>query len=130
MRDVTVKLWRRYLRFFGPNVESDVQHEVRFHMEMRIRDYQSRGMTRAEAERAAAERFGDRSNVESQLTQHDASQLRRARRRQWFDHACSDARFALRGFRRTPGFFVTAVIILAIGIGASVAMFGQPRQAE
>ena len=60
--------WRRYLRFFGQNIEADVQDEVRFHMEMRIRDYESLGMTRAEAERAAAERFGDRSNVEAQLT--------------------------------------------------------------
>lgn len=34
-----------------------------------------------------------------------------------------DAQLALRGFRRTPGFFATAVIILGIGIGASVAMF-------
>ena len=35
----------------------------------------------------------------------------------------SDALLALRGFRRTPGFFATAVIILGIGIGASAAMF-------
>ena len=35
----------------------------------------------------------------------------------------ADARLALRGFRRTPGFFVTAALILGIGIGASVAMF-------
>jgi predicted permease len=41
----------------------------------------------------------------------------------WLDHVRSDARLALRGFRRTPGFFVTAVIILGTGIGASVAMF-------
>jgi predicted permease len=34
-----------------------------------------------------------------------------------------DVRFALRGFRRTPGFFATAVAILALGIGMSVAMF-------
>jgi predicted permease len=38
-------------------------------------------------------------------------------------HIEADARLALRGFRRTPGFFVTAVIILGTGIGASVAMF-------
>ena len=62
--------WRRYLRFFGQNIEADG-----------------------------------------------------AGRRQWFDHVPSDARLALRGFRRTPGFFVTAVIILGTGIGASVAMF-------
>lgn len=118
-----MRRWRRYLDFFGPNVEADVQDELRFHMEMRIRDYESRGMTRAEAERAAAERFGDRLDVEAQLTHHDASRAKRAERRQWLDHLRSDVRIAVRGFRRTPGFFVTAVIILGIGIGASVAMF-------
>jgi putative ABC transport system permease protein len=118
-----VKGWHRYLRFFGANVEADVQDEVRFHLEMRIRDYESLGMTRTEAERAAAERFGDRSSVEAQLTRHDASRAKSAGRRQWFDRMRSDARLALRGFRRTPGFFVTAVIILGTGIGASVAMF-------
>ena len=34
-----------------------------------------------------------------------------------------DGRFALRGFRRTPGFFLTAVATLGLGIGMSVAMF-------
>src|SRR5689334_16261329 len=104
-----MKAWRRYLRFFGPNVEADVQDELRFHMEMRIQEYESLGMTRAEAERAAAERFGDRSTVEAKLKQHDAAQARRARHRQWFDGVRSDTRLAIRGFRRTPGFFLTAV---------------------
>ena len=35
----------------------------------------------------------------------------------------TDARFALRGFRRTPGFVITAVLILGLGIGMSVAMY-------
>jgi len=39
------------------------------------------------------------------------------------DRLVRDARFALRGFRRTPGFFVTTVVILGLGIGMSVAMF-------
>ncbi|HKT06724.1 MAG TPA: ABC transporter permease [Gemmatimonadaceae bacterium] len=39
------------------------------------------------------------------------------------DRLLRDARFALRGFRRTPAFFVTTVAILALGIGMSVAMF-------
>src|SRR5689334_22859051 len=39
------------------------------------------------------------------------------------DRTWQDIRFVLRGFRRTPGFVATAVIILAIGIGMSVAMF-------
>jgi predicted permease len=65
---------------------------------------------------------GDRSNVEAQLTRDDASRPRNTGRRKWFDHVPSDAQLALRGFRRAPGFFVTAVIILGIGIGASAAM--------
>jgi putative ABC transport system permease protein len=51
------------------------------------------------------------------------TQKRIAKRGRWLDHVRADARLALRGFRRTPGFFATAVIILGIGIGASVAMF-------
>ena len=39
------------------------------------------------------------------------------------DRLLRDARFALRGFRRTPGFFLTTVAILGLGIGMSVAMF-------
>ena len=51
------------------------------------------------------------------------SNVANAGRRKWLDHVLSDARLALRGFRRTPGFFVTAVIILGTGIGASASMF-------
>ena len=40
-----------------------------------------------------------------------------------FDRLLRDARFALRGFHRTPGFFSTTVAILGLGIGMSVAMF-------
>ncbi len=123
MTDTPSPRWRRYLRFFGPNVKADVQDEVQFHMEMRIRDYESRGMTRAEAERAARERFGNVDGVERQLTQHDASHTRRATKREWMNDLVRDARLGVRGFRRTPGFFVTAILILGIGIGASVAMF-------
>ncbi len=39
------------------------------------------------------------------------------------DRIGQDLRLALRGFRRTPGFFITAVLILGLGIGMSVAMF-------
>ncbi len=63
--------WRRYLRFFGANVQGDVDDELAFHMEMRIRDYESQGMSRAEAERAARERIGDVDGVHSALTEHD-----------------------------------------------------------
>src|SRR5689334_3052111 len=53
----------------------------------------------------------------------DASRVTSAGTRQWFDRVRSDGRLAWRGFRRTRGFFATAVIILGTGIGASAAMF-------
>jgi len=55
------------------------------------------------------------------------SEERSVGQRPWFDGVRSDARLALRGFRRTPGFFATAVVILGIGIGASAAMFAIVR---
>ncbi|HEY4129483.1 MAG TPA: ABC transporter permease [Gemmatimonadaceae bacterium] len=115
--------WRRYLRFFGVNVQADVDDELAFHMEMRIRDYESQGMSRAEAEQAARERFGDVGGVHQQLSAHDQSRERHNRWRANVDRVGQDVRLALRGFRRTPGFFITAVIILGLGIGMSVAMF-------
>lgn len=48
-------------------------------------------------------------------------------RRQWFDQVRSDVMLAVRGFQRTAGFFVATVMILATGIGASVAMFAVVR---
>jgi predicted permease len=115
--------WRRYLGFFGANVQADVDDELAFHMEMRIRDYELRGMSRAEAEIAARERFGDVGTIHQQLTSHDELRERRASWRDHMDRIGRDIRLALRGFGRTPGFFITAVVILGLGIGMSVAMF-------
>ena len=54
--------WRRYLRFFGPNVDADVDDELRFHLEMRARDYEARGLS-ADAARQAAQYAGADVNV-------------------------------------------------------------------
>jgi putative ABC transport system permease protein len=112
----------RYLRFFGPNIEADVSDELAFHLEMRIKDYQSRGMTRQEAELAARSRLGDLDDVSQTLTQHDYAKHRSASRREVMGRIQQDLRIALRGFRRTPAFFLSAVVILGLGIGMSVAM--------
>ena len=46
-----------------------------------------------------------------------------ARRFVWLEHVIADARHALRGLRKTPGFTLLAVLTLAVGIGATTAIF-------
>src|SRR5687768_2601647 len=116
-------LWRRYVRFFGPDVDADVDEELRFHLEMRERSYLERGLSGTEAREAARRRFGDLEHHRKALRRQDS---RRHRRRRWAEHAgewFQDARFALRMLRQHRGFSAAVIATLALGIGATTAIF-------
>jgi predicted permease len=118
-----VPLWRRYRAFFRPDVDADVDDELRFHLDMRIADFERRGHSREDAERLARAQFGDVGEIRDWLTHHDRQRQRREVRIEIMDSLMQDVRYAARRLRQRPGFALTVILVLGLGIGAATTMF-------
>ena len=114
----------RSARPFQPAPEAEVDDELAFHLEQRIRDYVARGMAPDEARAAALERFGNVSGVRSECADLLEADRRAASRRDWLGDLRQDVRYGVRSALRTPVFTLLAVVTLALGIGANAAVFG------
>lgn len=110
------KFLSKLRNFIHPNrAERDLSREINSHLELLKDHLASRGMTEGEASAAARRRYGPLEPVK---------ELHRAERSFfWLEQACQDTRIALRGFKRNPAFSLTAILIVAIGIGANTALF-------
>ena len=104
-----MSFWRRKRR------EAELDEEVRSHLGMAARERKERGEEKKEAERAARREFGNVGLVK-EFTR-DVWGWR------WLRDIADDARYGMRMLLKNPGFAIVAILSLALGIGATTAVF-------
>jgi putative ABC transport system permease protein len=111
-----MSLFRRVgsLGFLSKN-EREIADELDAHIQMRTADNIAAGMTSQEARRDALIRFGNPTVIEEQIVAVDSGL--------GFEKLLRDLRYALRQFQRNPGFALTVIGTIALGIGATVGVF-------
>jgi predicted permease len=95
--------------------DAELQREMDSYLQHEIDDHLARGMSLQEARRQARLKFGSAVRVREELWQQNTVGL--------LDHVLRDLRYACRTLLRTPGFTLVAILVIALGIGATTSLF-------
>jgi predicted permease len=101
--------------FRRDRLDAQLDDEVQFHIDMLAREHMRRGMREADARAAALRRFG--GVIQMKESYRDQRGL------PFLETFVQDARYGARSLRRTPAFTLAAVVTLALGMGATSAIF-------
>ena len=118
-----IPFWRRYARFFGPDPAADVKDELHFHLEAKTDDLLRQGWGPKAAREEAERQFGDLRTVERIGQRIGEKTERRRRLADYGTDLRQDVRYTFRTLSRDPGFAAVSILILALAIGANIAVF-------
>ena len=108
--------WRKCRLLFGrARFSGELDEEMAFHREQMAKELQSEGMTPGAARSAAMRQFGNAMRMRERS--HEVVGFRA-------ETVAHDLRYGIRQLRKSPGFAITTILMLALGIGASTAIFG------
>lgn len=128
--DRPARRWRQVIRFpfrGRARIAADIDEEFRFHLERRTDELRAQGLETHAARDGALLRFGDLHDARRYCVALDSRVERGRRRRTWLGDVAYDLRHAMRQVRRAPGVSLVVALTLALGIGATTAIFSAVR---